>query len=359
MSPLANRYEANVFVSIGCWWLNVVYVRRMNMSITLKEIARIANVSPSSVSLVLNNKPNRISEQTRELILKIAKEYQYQPNVAARSLVTKQTKTLGLIVPDIDNIFFSKLAKVLEREVRSYGYTLIIVNSNDTYDEDMLLIDLLVSRGIDGLFLDISNESYLYQDLLWDKLSKLPIPYVMVDRVIDSFNCNKVYFDNVTGAYEGTMHLIKQGHKKIACICNTYLSNNSISRISGYKKAMEENGLKVPKEYVIPANFRIEGGYVAGEQILDMDVTAIFSSNDMMTLGVLKKFMESGAKIPDDYEIVSYDNLLSDYVFGISISSVDQDIQELGIRSWEVLRSSLEGCEEVKDIRLDTKLIVR
>lgn len=329
------------------------------MSITLKEIARIANVSPSSVSLVLNNKPNRISEQTRKLILKVARENHYQPNVAARSLVTKQTKTLGLLVPDIENIFFSKLAKVLEREVRKYGYTLIIVSSNDSYDEDMLLIDLLVARGIDGLFLDISNESYLYQDMLWGKLSKLPIPYVMVDRVIDSFECNQVYFDNVTGAYEGTMHLLQQGHRKIACICNTYLSNNSIARINGYKKAMEEYGIRVPNEYVIPANFRIEGGYEAGEQILGMDVTAIFSSNDMMTLGVLKKFAEAGVRIPEDYEIVSYDNLLSDYVFGISISSVHQDIQALGIRSWEVLRSSLEGCEKVKDIILDTKLIIR
>lgn len=329
------------------------------MSITIKEIARQANVSPSSVSLVLNNKPNRISDQTRELIKKIAEENQYRPNIAARSLVTRQTKTLGLIIPDIENLFFSKLAKVLEFEVRKEGYTLIIVNSNDSFSEDMLLIDLLVSRGVDGLFLDISNEAYLHQDEMEEKLSQLPIPYVMIDRVFDSFPCHKVYFDNLTGSYLATKYLLEQGFRKISCICNTYISNNALSRINGFKKAMDEFGVKVPKEYIIPANYRIEGGYQAGEQILKTDCTAIFSCNDMMTLGLMKKFMETGVRIPKDYVIVSYDNLLSDFLLGIKISSVDQDINELGIQSWTAMKSGLQEEEEKKNICLMPKLIIR
>lgn len=329
------------------------------MSINIKEIARQANVSPSSVSLVLNNKPNRISEQTKELIKRIAEENQYRPNVMARSLVTRQTKTLGLILPDIENIFFSKLAKTLELEVRKDDYTLIIVNSNDNFSEDMLLIDLLISRGVDGLFLDISNEAYLHQEELEEKLSKLPIPYVMIDRVLDSFVCNKVYFDNLTGSYLATKYLLEQGYRNITCICNTYISNNSLSRINGYKKAMDEYGVKVPKEYIIPANYRIEGGYIAGEQILKTDCKAIFSCNDMMTLGVLKKFMEGGIRVPEDYMIVSYDNLLSDFLFGIKISSVDQDINELGVRSWMVMKNCLQGDPENQDICLMPKLIIR
>jgi LacI family transcriptional regulator len=330
------------------------------MSITLKEIARQAGVSTSSVSLVLNNKPNRISEQTRDLIKKIAEENQYRPNVMAQSLVTRQTKTLGLIIPDIENLFFSKLAKILEMEVRKEGYTLIIVNSNDSFEEDMLLIDLLVSRGVDGLFLAISNETYLHSKELEDKLAKLPIPFVMIDRVMD-FACNKVYFDNVTGSYLATKYLLEQGHRKISCICNTFISNNALSRINGYKMAMEEYGLKIPKEYIIPANYRIEGGYQAGEQILKTDCTAIFVCNDMMTLGLLKKFMECGIRVPEDYMIVSYDNLLSDFLFGIKISSVDQDIKELGISSWKVLQSCLqvEGETDRQDICLSPKLIIR
>jgi LacI family transcriptional regulator len=331
------------------------------MSITLKEIATLAGVSPSSVSLVLNNKPNRISEQTKELIKKIAEENQYRPNVMARSLVTRQTKTLGLIIPDIENLFFSMLAKTLELEVRKEGYTLIIVNSNDSFYDDLLLIDLLISRGVDGLFLAISNEAYLHQKELEEKLVKLPIPYVMIDRVLESFKCNKVYFDNVTGSYEATKYLLEQGHRKISCICNTFISNNSLSRINGYKKAMDEYGLKIPKEYIIPANYRIEGGYQAGEQILKTDSTAVFVCNDMMTLGLLKKFMEHGIRVPDDYMVVSYDNLLSDFLFGIKISSVDQDIKELGIRSWEVLKNCLqtEEVKEYQDICLIPKLILR
>lgn len=329
------------------------------MSITIKEIAKQANVSPSSVSLVLNNKPNRISEQTRELIKKIAEENQYRPNVAARSLVTKQTKTLGLIIPDIENLFFSKLAKTIELEVRKEDYTLIIVNSNDSFQEDMLSIDLLVSRGVDGLFLDISNEAYLHQEEMEEKLSGLPIPYVMIDRVFDSFDCNKVYFDNLTGSYLATKYLLEQGYRNISCICNTYISNNSLSRINGYKKAMDEYGVKIPKDYIIPANYRIEGGYQAGEQLLKTDCKAIFSCNDMMTLGLMKKFMECGIRVPQDYMIVSYDNLLSDFLFGIKISSVDQDINELGVRSWMAMKSSIQEETANQDICLMPKLIIR
>jgi LacI family transcriptional regulator len=329
------------------------------MSITLKEIAKQANVSPSSVSLVLNNKPNRISEKTRELIKKIAQENQYTPNVAARSLVTRKTKTLGLIIPDIENLFFSKLAKTLEMEVRKDDYTLIIVNSNDNFYEDLLLIDLLISRGVDGLFLDISNEAYLHQEEMKEKLSQLPIPYVMIDRVFDSFDCNKVYFDNLTGSYLATKYLLEQGYRKISCICNTYISNNSLSRINGYKKAMVEYGVKIPKEYIIPENYRIEGGYDAGEQILETDCNAIFISNDMMTLGLMKKFIECGIRVPEDYMIVSYDNLLSDFLFGVKISSVDQDINELGIRAWMVMKNSLQEEMDNQDICLMPKLIIR
>lgn len=330
------------------------------MSITLKEIAKQAGVSPSSVSLVLNKKPNRISKQTSDLIQKIAKENQYRPNVMAQSLVTRQTKTLGLIIPDIENLFFSKLAKTLEMEVRKKGYALVIVNSNDSYKEDGLLIDLLISRGIDGLFLVISNEAYLHQEELEEKLAQLPVPFVMIDRVMD-FTCNKVYFDNVTGSYLAAMYLLEQGHRRISCICNTYISNNALSRINGYRMAMEEYGIKVPKEYIIPANYRMEGGYQAGEQIMKTDCTAIFVSNDMMALGLLKKFMECGVRVPEDYMIVSYDNLLSDFLFGIKISSVDQDIKELGMRSWKVLHSCLQAKEDMdsQEICLSPKLIIR
>lgn len=332
--------------------------------ITIKEIAKQAGVSVSSVSLVLNNKPNRISEQTKELIKKIAKENHYRPNAIARSLVTRQTKTLGLIIPDIENLFFSKLAKTLEMEVRKEGYSLIIVNSNDNYKEDLLLIDLLLSRGVDGLFITISNESYLHQKKIQEKLNQLPVPFVMIDRIFESYECNKVFFDNVTGAYLATKYLLEQGHRKISCICNNFISKNSLSRINGYKKALDEYKIKVPKEYIIPANYRIEGGYQAGEQILKTDCTAIFVSNDMMTLGLLKKFSECGIRVPEDYSIVSYDNLLSDFLFGIRLSSVDQDIKELGVSSWKVMEKGLNSENQNtslshQDICLYPKLIVR
>lgn len=217
---------------------------------------------------------------------------------------------------------------------------MIIVNSNDTFEGDMILIDLLAAKGIDGIFVVISNESYLHQDIIEQKLTQLNLPFVMVDRIFDSFSCNKIYFDNVEGSYIATRHLLEKGHKKIACICNTFISHNSLSRIHGYRNAMMEYGIKVPKEYIIPANYRIEGGYEAAKQVLDTDCTAIFVCNDMMTLGILRYFSEQGIHVPEDYAIVSYDNLLSDYLFGIEISSVNQDVEELGIKAWNIMKEA-------------------
>lgn len=320
------------------------------MSITIKEIARLAGVSPSSVSLVLNNRPNRISEKKKNLILQIANDNQYIPNAAARSLVTRKNNTFGLLIPDIENPFFSKLSKTLELQLRAEGYSLIIVNSNDTFEGDMILIDLLAAKGIDGLFVVISNESYLHQDIIEQKLTQLNLPFVMVDRIFDSFSCNKIYFDNVEGSYIATKYLLEKGHRKIACICNTFISHNSLSRIHGYRNAMMEYGIKVPKEYIIPANYRIEGGYEAAKQILDTDCTAIFVCNDMMTLGILRYFSEQDIHVPEDYAIVSYDNLLSDYLFGIEISSVNQDVEELGIKAWNIMKEAAR-----QDTRKETK----
>lgn len=330
------------------------------MSITLKEIAKQAGVSVSSVSLVLNNKPCRISEATKNLIKKIAQQNNYKPNVIARSLVMKETRTLGLLIPDIENLFFSTLAKTLEMEARRSGYTLIIVNSNDMAEEDLSLIDLLTARGIDGLFLIISNESYLMQDALKQKLNGLTIPYVMVDRIFDDYECNKVYFDNVEGAYIASKYLLEHGHRKIACICHSVVTRNTLSRLNGFKKAMDEYGIKVPREYILPGNYRMDGGYRAGEQVLDTDCTAVFVCNDMMALGLLKKLYESGKRIPGDYSVVSYDNLLSAYLLEVELSAVDQDIKELGIRSCELLLGCInKGDSKKENICLTPVLVER
>ncbi len=330
------------------------------MTVKLKDIAKQANVSISAVSLVLNNKPCRISEEKKELIKKIAKDNNYTPNINARSLITNETKTFGLIIPDVENIFFSKLTKIIETYCRQFGYALIIVNSNDEYKEDLHLIDLLLARGIDGLFITISNSSYSHEEEVSSKLQNLSIPYIMVDRVFDDLNCNQVYFDNVKGAYLATKHLIENGHKKISCISNSIYSKNSISRYEGYKIAMEEHGLNIREDYIIQGDYRIQSGYNAGDIIVNIDTTAVFVTNDMMTLGLLKRLKKENIKIPEDLSIVSYDNLLNDFLLDIQITSIDQKVSKLATTACELMLDIIKGkYNKSKKICLDPELILK
>lgn len=330
------------------------------MKIKLKDIAKEANVSITSVSLVLNNKPCRICSEKKELIKKIAKDNNYTPNINVRSLITNETKTLGLIIPDIENIFFSRLTKTIETYCRQFGYALIIVNSNDEYKEDLYLLDLLLARGIDGLFITISNSAYNNKEEVCLNLKKLTIPYIMIDRVFDELNCNQVYFDNVKGSYIATKHLIENGHSKISCIINSIYSKNTVSRFEGYKKAMQEHGLEIKKNYIIEGDYRMQSGYNTGDMIIKNHTTAVFVTNDMMTLGLLKRLSEKDIKVPEHLSIVSYDNLLNDFILGPGITSIDQNISNLGKTACDLMLSLLKNEEtEIKKICLDPELIIK
>ncbi len=330
------------------------------IELKLKDIALEAGVSISTVSLVLNNKPCRVSAEKKQLIKKIAKENNYTPNINARSLITKETKTFGLIIPDIENLFFSKLTKAMENYCRQHGYALIIVNSNDEYTQDLALIDLLLARGIDGLFITISNFSYNHQQEVSSKLNSLKIPYIMLDRIFDDFSCNQVYFDNVKGAYLATKHLIEKGHKEISCVINSINSKNSISRFKGYKKAMDEFSLPIDNSYIIEGDYHMESGYDAGDLILSNGSTAVFVSNDMMTLGLLKRLMEKNIKVPEDLSIVSYDNLLNEFMIYMQITSVAQDVSKLGITACKLMLDIIQNkVQGYSTFRLNPELILK
>jgi LacI family transcriptional regulator len=331
----------------------------IDMSCTLKDIAKQANVSISAVSLVLNEKPCRISSEKKELIKQIAKENNYTPNINARSLITKETKTFGLIIPDIENIFFSKLTKSIEGYCRQSGYTLIIVNSNDEYEQDLYLIDLLRARGIDGLFITFSTSAYQHEVELLAKLSELTIPYVLIDRFFNDFNCNKVYFDNTKGAYLATKYLIEQGHKRISCIVHSINSHNLSSRFDGYKEAMNEYELEIKEDYIIRGDYHINSGYGAGDVIMRNNTTAVFVANDMMTLGLLKRLKEEGIKVPEDLSIVSYDNTLNDFIIDLQLTSIEQNVSHLGKKACEVMLSVIQNKQsELANICLEPELII-
>ncbi len=333
------------------------------MKITLKDIAKKANVSPSAVSLVLNDRPCRISKEKKDLIKRIAEEYNYSANQIARSLVTQKSKTIGLIIPDIENIFFSSLAKQIEEQCRKRGYMLIIVNSDNDYAHDLELLDLLLSRSVDGMFIIPSNESYKEHSELVHRLSKLDntsTPYVMIDRVYPEQACNKVWFDNEEGAYLAVKHLLENGHRKIACIANYGNDSNGKSRLEGFYRAMREYHCEVEEDLVIDGDYRIDSGYHAGKSLLEKDMSAVFITNDMMALGFLKAAYEQGKQVPDDISVVSYDNTIYPYIFGVELTSIEQDVGSLSHHAVDLLFSKMEEKEKApEEICLIPRLIKR
>ena len=327
--------------------------------VTIKDIAAEASLSIGAVSLILNDKPCRVSAENKAKVKAIAEKHNYTVNQAARSLVTNSTKTLALIIPDIENLFFSSLSKIIEVRCRKAGYTLLIANSNDSFDDDAELIKIMNSRGIDGLYMIMSNEAYLHKEKAKEMLDKMLVPYVLVDRVFDEIDCDQVCFDNELGAYLAVSHLIECGHKHIGCIANSN-SNNGKQRLQGYKKALSEHGLSINDEYVVEGNYRFNGGYEAAKQLSKSNASAIFSCNDMMALGFMKYVYEQGLKIPDDYSLISYDNQLYIFNLGVALSAIDQDVEELGNVACDLLlRRIAHPIDQKENIVLKPKLILK
>ena len=333
--------------------------RRDPVGVTIKDIARQAGMSVSAVSLVLNNRPCRISEAKKQEIREIAARLQYQPNQMARSLVTKETKMLALILPDIENIFFSSLAKRIEDGCRREGYLLIIANSGDRSAEDRALLHSIAARGVDGIFLIVSNESYRDNTALLAELGGLSIPFVMVDRVYEDFVCDQVLFDNEEGGYLAARHLIGMGHTRIGCIANT-AANNGRARLRGYRKAMEEAGLAAPDEWIAQGDYRMESGYRAADPLLHAGLTAVFATNDMMALGFLRRLYEKGKRVPADFSVVGYDDALDPFLLGNGLTTVAQDAQQLGDAACRLLIHRIRsGMGDPQAVRLRPALIVR
>ena len=280
----------------------------MGNKVTLKQIAQEVGLSPSSVSLVLNNRPCRISEENRKLIKEVAARNHYVPNQIARSLVMRESRTLGLIVPNIESRFFASLAGSLEKRCREDGYALFITSSGGSAEDDLELLRQLVTRGVDGVFLVVGDE-FSDDRALREEVSHLPIPAVMVDRAIEGLECDKVMFDHEMGGYMATRYLIEQGHRRIACLVNARRSNTGRKRLAGYERALREVGLPIDARLEFESEYYIPSAYEASEAVLATDATAVFASSDNIALGLLKQEFQVIQIVAGDYDERAFFNL--------------------------------------------------
>lgn len=331
------------------------------MRTTIKDIAQKTGLSITTVSLVLNGKAKKISEESKELVLKVAKELNYRPNQIAVGLVKKRTNTLGLIIPDISNIFFSELAKGVEDEGRKYDYNVILCNTNDRHDLEVEYVNVLAAKGIDGIILDMSvedSEAKARKSL--SLLQSYGIPAVIVDRYSDDKNFTSIYIDNQQGAYLATQYLIDLGHKRIGCVTGPSSERTSMDRLRGYRKAMQENNIPLDEELILEGKYQFKGGYHAAKELMGKDITAIFAFNDMMAYGVARALRENNISIPDDLSLMGFDDIFFSEIFDVPLTTVRQPTYEIGQMAVRTIIDEIEnGKRTCEDIVLQPKLQVR
>jgi LacI family transcriptional regulator len=334
----------------------------MSEKITIKDIARIANVSHTTVSRALNNQ-SRIRNETKEKILSIAKELNYRPNFIARSLVMRRSKTLGLVITTIANPFYTELAQGIEATSRKLGYNIILCSTQSDLETEKLYIDMLCSKGVDGI---IFTSAHMGDPNILE-LAEEGFPIILVNRRTHHPTVREkvdyVGIDNIQGGFLAVEHLIKLGHRRIGIIGGSSESSVGFERLEGGKRALATYGLKQMDDYFLEGDFLKESGHRGGIRFIRMaePPTALFAANDYMALGAFQAVVEEGLRVPDDMAIVGFNDIEFTAMKGIELTTIGQKKYEMGALSVENLVEKIEGRKvgPAKEIILNPELIIR
>ena len=334
------------------------------MPTTLKEIAEKINVSVSTVSKALKGYAD-VNPETKKLILKTAKEMNYKPNSFAVNLRTKESKTIGLIVPEIVHHFFSSVIKGIIAQAEKKGYLVIILQSNESYELEKKQLELLQNKRVDGILVSIANGTSKFDH--FKEVIDNDTPLVMFDKIAKIIDCSKVIIDDRKAAYEATKYLIEIGCKKIAHFRGPLLPQNSIDRFLGYKKALEDFNIPYDSKLVYVLNdvsFE-EGKYYAKKLVKEhKNVDGIFVNTDLVAIGAITAFNEMNIKVPEDISIVGFSNWFMSTVVSPSLTTINQPGFKMGKEAFKVLYKEIKAKKKNEEFRykkvvLDTDLIVR
>ncbi|HBK67818.1 MAG TPA: LacI family transcriptional regulator [Firmicutes bacterium] len=320
------------------------------MMITIKDIARICKVSTTTVSRVINNKTGNVSEETKERIIKVMEELNYQPNFLARSMVTRKTDTIAIIVPDICNPFFADLARGVEDTCIANGYHLFLCNTDMDSQKEEEYIRLLRERFVDGMVVSTQNDEEYNE--IFTKMIKDQYPFVFVERYSDKLSeVPGVFANNVQGAYEITKYLITLGHKDIAFLSGPLVTSNARFRLEGYKKGMVESDLPINNALIRHGDYKTTSGYEQTKYLLEEGprFSALFASNDLMAFGAYQAVKEFGLKIPQDVSIVGFDNINMPGVLEPKITSMEIPAYKMGVKAAQILLGLIKGKKPKKD----------
>ena len=331
------------------------------MAVRLKDIARDLGVSVVTVSKVLRNHED-IGSETRERVLKRMRDLKYEPNLAARALVTGKTQMIGLVVPDLIHPFFAEVAKGISRVLRINGYGLVIASSEEDPDLEKQEIRQMLARRLDGLV--IASAQWTVDS--FRAIEERQRPYLLVDRKFAGLAANFVGTNNREVGRIGTEHLLEIGRRRIAYIGGQHIST-AVERLEGYHRALSSYGLPYIDEHVVCHQHADEAadevGYAAMRELLlrKPRADAVYCHNDPLALGAMKAALEAGLRIPEDLAIIGSGNVHYASMLRIPLSSIDQASSEVGEHAARLVLK-LIGSEETKrpeEILIPPKLVVR
>jgi len=325
---------------------------------TIKDVARHADVSPMTVSRVIN-KSGYASETTRARVEQAIAELGYVPNELARHFRSKRTRTVALVISDITNPFFTTIARGVEDFTAARNFAVMLCNTDESEAEEAGYLQMLIQRQIDGVLLVPSGTSPEPLRLLRSH----NVPVVALDRRVTSEAVDEVRSDSEAGAYQLVRHLLELGHTRIAILSGQRGISTSADRIAGYERALAEACLDVDSELSCNAGFSVEAGLAMARQVLAAvpRPTAIFAANNFIAFGAIRAIREVGLRVPDDVSVVCFDDVPTDWVIDPFMTCIVQDAYAMGRKAAELLLTRITSSRPAKprSIVLPVTFVVR
>ncbi len=325
--------------------------------VTRNDVAALARVAPSTVSYVINNGPRPVSVEAREQVLKAIAKLGYHPSDVARSLRTRRTQTIGLIIPEITNPYYGEMVQAVEEASFKHGYTVILCHSGHVREREMAYSQVLRSKQVDGvIFLPVTPDLGPVHSL-----TRAGIHVVILERVVPGYP--SIVADEQHAGYLATRHLLDLGHRRIGCIVLAEDSTSSTARAEGYRSALLEAGILPKKQWIVESEYGYAAGEMAAHEFLKVSrpPTAVVAHNDLMAIGAMKAFGDAGLKIPSDVSVVGFDDIAAASYVQPGLTTIAYPKRQMGREAVEILLNLLGSKEKTipGTLKLTVKLVVR
>lgn len=329
--------------------------------VTIKDIARSLNISVSTVSRALRGLPE-IHPNTRSAVMKLAEEWDYQPNQLAKNLAKSRTRTIGVVVPNLSYYFFSALLNSIEEAAMQAGYSLLICQSNESSLREKMHIENLMRSQVEGFIISLPRDTSNCEHV--ERLVRKHVPLVLVDRHTDSLPTSKVIVDNYKAAFNATKHLIDNGCKRIGCLAGPAQLLLSNQRVAGYRDALIEYGLYVSDQYIFHTDYTQANTRQQTLALMNRSQPpdGLLTISDQIAFPTIHTLKEKGIRIPADLAIASFNNEPFSAWLSPTLTSVNQPIQQMGAEAVRLLMKQIESGDEpvsAETVVMDTQLVVR